>query len=231
MIVKESNYMWPVDEIFGQTIQGEGLQIGMPTIFIRFQGCDSRCPWCDTPEAQIAKEESIMHKSDILEAVLDKSNGSKWVTLTGGNPLLYNLTALIRDLHYFGKQIAVETQGTLWKPWILDCDRVAVSPKHFPIKPEQIQALSKLARHPKAYLKVVVFGAEELVFAKTLMETYPNTPMVLQVGNRVGLDNTMLLLKRLAWITEKALKDNTLARVEAILPQLHVLLYGNKKGV
>ena len=39
---------FPVIEIFGPTIQGEGAEAGLPTHFVRFGGCDYRCSWCDT---------------------------------------------------------------------------------------------------------------------------------------------------------------------------------------
>ncbi|TIU92326.1 MAG: 7-carboxy-7-deazaguanine synthase QueE, partial [Mesorhizobium sp.] len=40
-----------VSEIFGPTIQGEGMLIGLPTVFVRTGGCDYRCSWCDSLHA------------------------------------------------------------------------------------------------------------------------------------------------------------------------------------
>ena len=40
-----------ISEIFGPTIQGEGMLIGQPTVFVRTGGCDYRCSWCDTLHA------------------------------------------------------------------------------------------------------------------------------------------------------------------------------------
>ena len=68
-----------------ETIQGEGAHTGVPSIFVRLQGCPVGCPWCDTkhtweiqpdlsvtPEAVITKgQESetyfISNESDFLE--------------------------------------------------------------------------------------------------------------------------------------------------------------------
>ena len=38
----------PVMEIFGPTIQGEGMVIGQKTMFVRTAGCDYSCAWCDS---------------------------------------------------------------------------------------------------------------------------------------------------------------------------------------
>ena len=34
-----------ISEIFGPTIQGQGMLIGQPTVFVRNGGCDYRCSW------------------------------------------------------------------------------------------------------------------------------------------------------------------------------------------
>jgi 7-carboxy-7-deazaguanine synthase len=46
VVVKTRTY--PVVEVFGPTIQGEGALAGLPTLFVRFGGCDYRCSWCDS---------------------------------------------------------------------------------------------------------------------------------------------------------------------------------------
>ena len=47
---------WPVAEIFGPTVQGEGIDQGAVVTFVRFGGCDFKCSWCDTPTDLVRAE-------------------------------------------------------------------------------------------------------------------------------------------------------------------------------
>ena len=109
-----------VNEIF-YSIQGEGFYSGTPAIFIRFSGCNLRCPFCDTKH-QDGKEMSV---SDIIEEISVMK--SKFVVLTGGEPTLQINEELINKLHAHGYYIAVETNGTKELP--CDVDWVTCSPK------------------------------------------------------------------------------------------------------
>lgn len=134
--------MLVVKEIFGPTIQGEGETAGMPSIFIRFAGCNmwdgrletranSKCPYCDTDFLDGNK----MPTTSIVDKVkaLAKGYGPMLVVLTGGEPLLQNedlLLELADGLHLEGFAIQIETNGTVNKPRILrDLDYVCCSPK------------------------------------------------------------------------------------------------------
>lgn len=94
-------------EIF-YSIQGEGLSQGLPTIFIRFVGCNLRCKYCDTSYAyRGGKEMSI---ENIVRVV--KKIKCKRVCLTGGEPLLQkDLLKLISKLK--GYEVSIETNGSL----------------------------------------------------------------------------------------------------------------------
>ena len=81
---------FPVVEIFGPIIQGEGPPIGVPTMFVRFGGCDYRCEWCDTtlrvlPE-EVKKNSTRMTVEQIVEKV-NQSQYCEWVIFSGGNLL------------------------------------------------------------------------------------------------------------------------------------------------
>jgi len=118
-----------VSEVFW-SIQGEGLQAGKPMVFLRLAGCNAtpefQCwRWCDTQYAKgQGKEQGV---SEILNAVTALP-ATKWVCLTGGEPLAQPLTELLTALHDAGRKIALETNGTLpWRDYHFDW--VAVSPK------------------------------------------------------------------------------------------------------
>ena len=98
-----------VNEIF-YSIQGEGKNVGLPTIFIRLSGCNLRCRWCDTKYAYFeGKEKSVR---EIIEEI--KKWDCKRVCITGGEPLLqeevYNLIDELIKLNYF---VSVETNGSI----------------------------------------------------------------------------------------------------------------------
>jgi 7-carboxy-7-deazaguanine synthase len=99
-----------IAEIFS-SIQGEGSTSGYPTIFIRFAGCNLRCRYCDTPAAQDDCG-TEMDPASIAEKILQ--SGIIHVCVTGGEPLLQpNLPALLQILHEAGREITLETNGTL----------------------------------------------------------------------------------------------------------------------
>ncbi|MFN3307280.1 MAG: radical SAM protein [Candidatus Kapaibacteriota bacterium] len=78
-------FKFNVSEVF-TSIQGEGMRTGFPSVFIRLQGCELRCKWCDTPYALDLKERAtVLSGEDLLNKIY--SSGTKIVTITGGEPL------------------------------------------------------------------------------------------------------------------------------------------------
>ncbi|MEH6452327.1 MAG: 7-carboxy-7-deazaguanine synthase QueE, partial [Psychromonas sp.] len=139
------NQNYKVNELF-QTIQGEGYYTGVPAIFIRLQGCDVGCAWCDTKHTW----EIEADKQTELVILTDRSNESKrWananpqqiveeikrlgytanlVVITGGEPCMVDLRQLTQVLHEFGFSTQIETSGTY--PVLTDSNTwVTVSPK------------------------------------------------------------------------------------------------------
>lgn len=109
-----------VNEIF-YSLQGEGYHTGTPATFVRFSGCNLKCPFCDTD----FKSSEEMSEEDIVDAV--KDNPSDFVVITGGEPALQLTSSLVDKLHDAGKYVAVETNGTVKLP--LNVDWITVSPK------------------------------------------------------------------------------------------------------
>ncbi len=113
--------MRKVNEIF-YSLQGEGHHTGFPTVFIRFSGCNLRCPFCDTSHS----EGIFMSDDDIIRTV--NLYSASWVVLTGGEPASHIDAEFIRVLRRAtGKKIAIETNGTF--PIPDEIDWVTVSPK------------------------------------------------------------------------------------------------------
>ena len=109
-----------VNDIF-YSLQGEGRNTGRAAIFIRFAGCNLKCPFCDTDFAQYED----MSDEDILNRI--KSYPSHFVVLTGGEPSLQVDQQLVDLLHKHGYELAMETNGT--HPIVDGIDWITCSPK------------------------------------------------------------------------------------------------------
>ena len=83
--------MLPVMEHF-YTIQGEGAHTGKAAYFIRLGGCDVGCHWCDVKESWDASIHPLTPTELIVDHVMDSKTPA--VVVTGGEPLIYNLTHL-----------------------------------------------------------------------------------------------------------------------------------------
>ena len=120
--------MLKVNEIF-ETIQGEGVYTGVPSIFLRLQGCPVGCAWCDTKhtwEVDACAEVALV---DVVDKGQDSNTWSdttiselityfqehwtaKHVVITGGEPCMYDLTDLTTQLETNGFSCQIETSGT-----------------------------------------------------------------------------------------------------------------------
>jgi len=248
------NQTWPVIEVFGPTIQGEGAEAGMPCHFVRFGGCDFRCSWCDSmyavDPAEVRANSTRMNATDILSLLTGLEGNPEWVILSGGNPALLELGRLVNLLHDTGYKVAVETQGSKWKPWLADVDRLTVSPKppSSGMATDQHQQefgkfyAQALAERVDPALKIVVADDTDFTWATTIFQTYPTGERHLSVctpqygeldqdENPVLSDLDMLLAvsSRYRWLAEKVAGAG-LTDVR-VLPQLHVIAWGAARGV
>ena len=98
-----------VVEIFN-SIEGEGIRMGMPVTFIRLAGCNLDCNYCDTKYAQNSLDGELISVDDIVKKVKYRA-----VTITGGEPLLHEqpVIDLINKLNKEGYYINIETNGSI----------------------------------------------------------------------------------------------------------------------
>lgn len=235
-----------ISEIFGPTIQGEGALIGQPTVFVRTGGCDYRCAWCDTMHAvdpafraewEPMEAQAVFHRVETL-------SGSRplMVSLSGGNPAIQPLGPLIEIGRRAGYRFALETQGSVSRDWFADLDVLTLSPKP-PSSgmetdwPAFDACLAAAGAGPQVALKIVVFDEADYAYAREAARRYPDLALYLQPGNHTpppaeaedALIDIEGVMARMHWLVEKVTQDRWFeARV---LPQLHVLLWGNKRGV
>lgn len=118
--------MRKINEIF-YSLQGEGCQAGVPSVFIRFSGCNLKCGFCDTrhEEGKMMSDEEIINEVNKYPAPL--------IVLTGGEPSLYIDKGFIDKLKKeTGKKIAIETNGTHTLPdgidWVTVSPKIGMSP-------------------------------------------------------------------------------------------------------
>ena len=109
------------------SIQGEGTHSGKPSYFIRLAGCDVNCDWCDVKESWDIDNSQYKSVDEITDQI--KNISSDIVIITGGEPLMHNLTDLTSALKKHNKKIHLETSGT--HPISGYFDWICFSPKKF----------------------------------------------------------------------------------------------------
>ncbi len=131
--------VYRINDIF-YSLQGEGHNVGRPAVFVRFAGCNLRCPFCDT-EFDTFKE---MSDGDILAAV--SSYPSHFIVLTGGEPTLQVDEQFVDLLHQHGYTVAMESNGT--RPAPANLDWLTVSPKNSSLQQHVCQELKLVFTDP-----------------------------------------------------------------------------------
>lgn len=235
----------PVMEMFGPTIQGEGIVTGRKTMFVRTAGCDYACAWCDSAFTWNGTERgTLLTAQDIWAqfeemATVDGVRNFNHITITGGNPALYNepIDELIDIAHAHGVEIGLETQGSRWQPWFLKVDDLTISPKppsstmttDWAVLDEIVE---KLGNHPFS-MKVVVFDEIDFDYAQTINRRYALDELYLSVGNDNATeagDISSRLLQKLDWLWQQVLATPAMNNAKP-LPQLHALVWANQRGV
>ena len=147
---------YKVNEIF-YSLQGEGFFTGTPAVFLRFCGCNRRCPFCDTDFADGIE----MTADDIVSSV--SSYPARQIVITGGEPTLQLDADIIRALKTAGFFIQIETNGS--NPVPTGVDWVTCSPKDAPwhidridelkvvYQGQDVESLAKLLPSPRHFLQ------------------------------------------------------------------------------
>lgn len=240
-----------VMEVFGPTLQGEGALAGQISYFLRTGGCPYRCSWCDQPEAvdpqQIHDNATYMTQEEIINKVREltkKAPTGQWITFSGGDPLIWDLSKVILALRVDEMRIAVETQGSMKPDWLTYVDLITVSPKP-PSSGMQDRYDGWIIQHyidrykaERVVLKVVIFTEEDLDFAEKIKARFPKVRFYLSVGTpidtpifklpRLGLERA--ILDGYSKLVHKVLNERPKLWGATISPQMHALLWGHEKG-
>ena len=153
----------PVMESF-YTLQGEGFHKGRAAYFIRLGGCDVGCVWCDVKESWDANLHPKFSIKEIVEKLENEinlkpqtSNIKPIVVVTGGEPLMHNLTELTHQLQSKGYETNIETSGS--SPFSGSWNWICLSPKKFKAPLPEILTLAH-------ELKIVVFNKSDFDWAE-----------------------------------------------------------------
>ncbi|RXJ74959.1 7-carboxy-7-deazaguanine synthase QueE [Veronia nyctiphanis] len=159
--------MYRINEIF-ETIQGEGVFTGLPSIFIRLQGCPVGCSWCDTKQTWDVFEQDERDFGEILAKESDSPNWTsltvdniiehlnrsytaKHIVITGGEPCIYDLNPLTEALEQNGYQCQIETSGTYTihattSTWVTVSPKIGMRGK-LPVLAECLERANEI-KHP-----------------------------------------------------------------------------------
>ncbi len=201
-----------------RSLQGEGKKIGVPTFFIRSVGCNLQCSWCDTQYATNEEGEELS-----VDAVMEMVKDEKDVCLTGGEPMLQkDAVELLKRLSDAGKIVVLETNGSVSLKDVPQSENIIISMDikcpcsgmHERMDFSNIPLLKK-----KDQLKFVISDGGDLEYAVGILEKYrPECEVIFTpVG---GMD--------IAPLAEEVVERRIDARV---LPQLHKIIWGNKRAV
>ncbi len=244
------NTLLRVSECF-TSIQGEGLDIGRPFSFIRLFGCNYYCAWCDTKYAVQHWSDTYVERTPAELAEWAASQGNSAVCLTGGEPLVAPPTLfldLVRRLKANGHYLDIQSNGTIFRPNLAPLiDSWSISPKlgssgmveRPAILRHYLDARREGTLHGRLLLKFVIANPRDLELTRELLMRIPaiavdRVPVILQPE---GLEHASVedYAAALRWLTEQVAMGEGAAAWHAydlrVLPQVHRILWGGKRGI
>ncbi len=229
-----------VSEIFGPTFQGEGPSLGRRCVFLRLGGCNLHCRWCDTPytwdwtgrngiEYDPRKELRRMETGTLWQALL--ALGADALVISGGEPMLQqaSLVPILDSAAGAGWWIEIETAGTIApEPAVVArISRFNVSPKlensgnSFEER-YRPQVLDSLQQTGKAAWKFVAEAVADLDEIAKVVDRHRLAPVyVMPEGVRPDVISSRSQL----------LAEAVLSHGWNLTTRLHILLYGNRRGI
>lgn len=161
-----------INEFF-PSFQGEGLRQGEPTLFIRLSGCNLRCPFCDTRAAW--EEGRDMKLPLIMEQVerMRREFPADWICITGGEPLVQDISPLLSELKATGLWVQVETNGTRSPQFPVDWYTVSPKPDHYSFETDFLLLAKEV--------KLVITAGLDIAVLLMLRSRFPESvPVLLQ---------------------------------------------------
>lgn len=227
-----------VAEVFGPTLQGEGVSLGLRAAFVRLGGCNLHCSWCDTPYTWDGERYDL--RSELqrrsVDDIIDQVRGMSptVVVVTGGEPLLWQpkpaWRVLIEGLAAIAP-VEVETNGTQVPDGLLPVARYTVSPKlahsgdpfNLRINPPALEAFAELASRGRAVLKFVVITEEDVRSAAFFASMFGFPPSAVYVMPE-GTDAATLIARH------RELAEAVLREGVNMTTRLHTFIWGEERA-
>ena len=137
------------------TIQGEGFHQGRAAYFIRLGGCDVGCVWCDVKDSWDAGKHPLIPIEKLVEEV--QKTPAKLVVITGGEPLMHDLSFLTQKLQAAGFETNIETSGS--SPLSGSWNWICLSPKKFKAPLREVVPFAN-------ELKIIIFNKTDFKWAE-----------------------------------------------------------------
>ncbi|WP_457641933.1 7-carboxy-7-deazaguanine synthase QueE [Persephonella sp.] len=203
-----------VVEIFS-SIEGEGSLIGYPVTFIRLEGCNLRCEWCDTTYSYDGKTFIQLSIDEILNEI--KKYPNKKVCLTGGEPFFSeNINKLIDEILKNRYQLIIETNGTVFPKNLYDIYKKNINRIHTVVSPKP-DAFYMINKDLLPYVSEFKFVVDKYLSVENILtykEFYTESPLILQPES-----NLPEMIKKAIDIQKELLIDHN---IEArVIPQCH----------
>lgn len=210
-----------ISEIF-ESIQGEGANMGRPSVFVRLGGCNLKCRWCDsrfTWDPKVA-DNKVATLSDVVREI--KKHKAKHLVITGGEPMLQQdkIKSLLKALP--GYTVEIETNGSIDSEITELVEQINCSPKlknsdnkSYPLrlKPSNKKVLYKFVVQKKSDLKEISEYVRKYKIPKKRVYLMPE-----------GVKKTDIE-RRSKWLIDECSKEGY-----NFTTRLHILLYGNKRA-
>lgn len=235
--MKITDLDFPVSEIF-HSIQGEGNYAGVNSLFVRFQLCNLRCPWCDTKYTwtRFSDQFDLLNADKLRRKIRERSQ--RHIIFTGGEPSLFRLDLLAESERMYH----VESNGTIIPTQPLSIvlgDRVAIergameasviskfnwviSPKlsnsQQPLTPESI---AFWAKQPYATFKFIIQDLPDLDEVDAFIDQFHINSNRVYMGLMGGTLESQL---------KPELVDDIIRRGYHYSPRLHILLWGQTRA-
>jgi len=228
------------------SIQGEGPSVGTPAIFLRFNRCNLRCKWCDTPYA-LEKTDNLTETEEIKNILLKYKEdypNVKLVVITGGEPLLYQseILELLPFINEHFDLCEIETNGTIL-PEIKLLDRASVNvsiklpssgvEEKLRIKDNVISPLSSIYMvYPLVNFKFVISNKEDIEEMEKLIKKYfipKENIYIMPEGTTVEDINSDIPFPGES--RAKKLVDYCIKNGYTFCDRLHIRIWGDKRGV
>ena len=199
-----------VIEIFS-SIEGEGSLIGYPVSFIRLEGCNLRCVWCDTKYSYDTTNYLELTLDEILSIV--KKYKNKKVCITGGEPLFNDkFDILFESLLKEGYFVIIETNGTLFRESIKNLYKVYKNQIHIVCSPKPFSDY-KVDSKLKNYISEIKLVVDEFLTEDIVKKFLPFSVVLQPEGNKHKFFQKALDIQKM--ILEKYQQEIR------VIPQVH----------